>query len=56
MIIRNKIRNRIISARPFTFKRAIGISRSEGKAGGGGAPSTGEGLAEIGSEVGTFGP
>ena len=38
------------------FRRAIGISGSEGEAdGGGGGPSTGEGLAGIGSEGGTFG-
>ena len=36
------------------FQRAIGISRSEGETDGGG-PSTGEGLAGIGSEGGTFG-
>ena len=38
------------------FRRAIGISRSEGEAdGGGGGPSIGERLAEISSEAGTFG-
>ena len=38
------------------FRRAMRISRSEGDAdGGGGGPSTGEGLAGTGSEAGTFG-
>jgi len=38
------------------FRRAIGISRSEREAdGGGGGPSIGEGLVGIGSDVGTFG-
>ena len=37
------------------FQRAIGISRSEEDADGGGKPSTEEGLAETGSEVETFG-
>ena len=36
------------------FRRVIGISRSEEDADDGGGPSTGEGLAGIGSEVGTF--
>jgi len=37
-------------------RRAIEISRSEREADGGGdGPSTGEGLAGIGSEEGTFG-
>jgi len=40
---------------PFPFRRAIGISRSEGEADGGGEPSTEEGFAGIGSEAGTFG-
>jgi len=38
------------------FQRAIGISKSEGKADGeGGGPSTGEELVRIGLEAGTFG-
>jgi len=39
----------------LSFRKAIGISRSEGEADGEGGPSTGEGLVRIGSEVGTFG-
>jgi len=39
----------------LSFRRAIGISRSEGEADGkGGELSTREGLAGIDSEVGTF--
>ena len=38
------------------FRKARGISRSEGEADGeGGRPSTGEGLVKISSEAGTFG-
>jgi len=40
MIIENKIRNIIISARSFSFRRAVWTSRSEGYAHDGG-PSTG---------------
>ena len=37
------------------FRRAIGISRPEGEADGGGLePSTGEGIAGIDLEAGTF--
>jgi len=37
------------------FRRVMDISRLEEDADGGGGPSTGEGLAETGSEVETFG-
>jgi len=37
------------------FRRAIGISRSEGEADGGGGSSTGKELVGISSEAGTFG-
>ena len=38
------------------FRREMGISRSEEDVdGGGGGPSTGEGMAGTGSEAGTFG-
>ena len=37
------------------FRRAIGISISEGDVDGGRGPSTGEGIAGTGSEAGTFG-
>jgi len=38
------------------FRKVIRILRSEGEADGGvGGPSIGGGLAEIGSEAGTFG-
>ena len=44
----------MINVRSFTFSKSNEISRSEGDANGGG-PSTGEELAETGSEAGTFG-
>jgi len=55
MIIRNEIRNRMTSARSFTFRRAIRISRSEEDAHGRGGRSTGEEGVKTGSEAGTFG-
>ena len=57
MIIRNEIRNRMISARPFSFSKGnenIKI-RDEDVDGGGGGPSTGEKIAGTGSEAGIFG-
>jgi len=56
VIIRNKIRNWVISVKTFTFLKAIGISRSEGEPDGGeGGPSTEEGLARTDLEAGIFG-
>ena len=56
MIIKDKIRNRVISAKSFTFSKSNKISKSEGKPDGeGGGPFTGEKLVRIGSEAGTFG-
>ena len=45
MIIRNEIQNRMISANCLPFRRAMGISKLERDADGGGVgPSTGEEL------------
>jgi len=54
VIIRDKIRNRVISARLLSFRRTKGIERSEGEVDGGGGPSTRERLARIDSKAGTF--